>query len=114
MANDPIELAVLTKDRGVLSKRISLVDGKINSYGSPCSMGHGRAQRKRLSGIEQLGPLIDKLESNRALVLGEMRGDVGDDVAIATKDELAANPRNGAIARTSENFTYVEGKPAFV
>src|SRR5262249_28279902 len=72
------------------------------------------ARRVRLNGIEQLGPLIEKLEHNQALGLGKMRADVGDEVAIATKDELAANPRDGAIARTGENIKYAEGRPGFV
>jgi hypothetical protein len=113
--NNSIELVVFTKDRGPLTKHISLDDdGKLKSDGSACSMGHGRARRVRLNGIEQLGPLIEKLEYNQALGLGAMRVDVGDEVAVATKKELADNPRDGAIARTGENFAYVEGKPALV
>jgi predicted P-loop ATPase len=111
---DEIELTVFTKANGILSKRISLVEGKVNSDGSACGMGHGRARRILLNGVAQLGPLIEKLESNQAIVLGTMRSDVGDEVAIAAKDELVANPRDGALARTSENFKYVPGKPAFV
>ena len=112
--NNSIELVVFTKDRGPLTKRISLVDGKVKSDGSACSMARGRARRVRLNGVEQLGELIENLESNQAIGLGAMRPDEGDEVAIATKDELAANPRDGAIARTGENIKYVEGRPAFV
>src|SRR5262249_25060630 len=46
--------------------------------------------------------------------LGRMRADVGDEVAIAARDELAANPRPNTIARTGDNFAYVGGKPALV
>jgi hypothetical protein len=112
--NNSIELLVLTKDRGPLTKRISLVDGKVKSDGSACSMGHGRVRRVRLNGIEKLGQLIEKLESNQAIALGAMRAEFGDEILIATKSELAANPRPNTIARTGENIRYVEGKPAFV
>jgi len=112
--HNSIELVVFTKDRGPLTKRISLVDGKVKSDGSACSMGHGRARRVRLAGLAELAALIDGLASNQALGLGAMRADVGDEVAIATKSELAANPRPNTLPRTAENFSYVTGKPALI
>jgi hypothetical protein len=116
LKDDPesLEVVVFTKDRGPLTKQIALVDGQVKSDSTACSMGHGRARRVRLNNIEQLGPLIEKLESNQALGLGPMRPDAGDEVAIATDGELVANPRPNTIARTSENFAYVSGKPALV
>ena len=113
-ADNHIEIVVFTKDRGPLTKRISLVNGEVKSDGSACSMARGRARRVKLNGVEQLGPLIEKLKSNQAIALGAMRPDAGDEVEIATKGELAANPRDGALARTGENFAYAEGKPALV
>src|SRR5262245_41013714 len=106
-----IELTVFTKTSGILSKRISLDEnGKVNSDGSACGMGSGRAQRVRLSGLDDLAALIEKLKSIQALALGPMPANVGDEVAIATKSELTAN----TIARTTENFKYIPGRAAFV
>jgi hypothetical protein len=108
-----IEIVVFTKANGPLTKRISLVDGKVVSDGSPCRMGRGRARRVRLAGLEDLKALIDKgLASNEAPALGALRADLGDEVEIATKKELANAPRNGAIARTAANIRYVEDRPA--
>jgi predicted P-loop ATPase len=109
-----IEITIFTKDRGPLTKQISLVDGKVVSDGSPCRMGRGRARRVRLAGLEDLPALIERLGSNQAPALGALREDLGDEVEIATKKELASAPRDGAIARTAANIRYVEGRPALV
>jgi len=107
-----IEAVVFEKANGPLTKRIEIVNGKVVSDGSPCRMGRGRAQRVRLAGLEDLPALIERLGSNQALALGALRADLGEEVEIATKKELANAPRNGAIARTAANIRYVEGRPA--
>jgi hypothetical protein len=109
-----IEIVVFTKAGGPLTKQISLVDGKIVSDGSPCRMGRGRARRVRVSSLEDLPALIERLGSNEAFGLGELREGLGDEVEIATKKELANAPRDGAIARTAANIRYFEGRPALV
>jgi uncharacterized protein DUF5906 len=110
--HNSIEIVVFTKNRGPLTKRISLVDGKVDSDSSACGMAHGSARRVRLAGLEDLKALIENFASNEALALGALREDLGDEVAIATIDELANAPRNGAIARTAANIRYVEDRPA--
>jgi Virulence-associated protein E-like domain len=109
-----IEIVVFTKNRGPLTKKISLVDGKVVSDSSACGMARGRARRVRLAGLEDLKALIENFASNEALALGALREDLADEVEIATIDELASAPRDGVIARTAENIRYVEGRPAFV
>jgi hypothetical protein len=108
-----IEIVVFTKANGPLTKRIEIIDGKIISDGAPCRMGRGRAKRVRLSGLEELPALIERLGSDQAPALGALRADLADEVEIATKKELASAPRDGAIARTAANIRYVEGRPAF-
>ena len=107
----PIEVTVLKKDRGILSKRISLVDGKVVSDGSECAMGRGRAERRRVVDLAEFARLID-LKSNEALALGALRADLADAVVIATKKEVAASPESGAVARSADNIAYRAGEPA--
>jgi Family of unknown function (DUF5906) len=106
------EIMVFKKANGPLTKRIEIVDGKVVSDGAPCRMGRGRAQRIRLAGLEDLPALIGRLDSDQALALGALREDLGEEVEIATKKELANAPRDGAIARTAANIRYVDGRPA--
>jgi hypothetical protein len=108
----PIEVTVLRKDRGILSKRISLVDDKVVSDGSECAMGRGRAERRRVVDLAELARLIDSLKSNEALALGALRADLADAVVIATKKEIAASPESGAVARSADNIAYRAGEPA--
>jgi hypothetical protein len=109
----PIEVTVLRKDRGILSKRISLVDGKVVSDGSACAMSHGRAKRHRVNGLDGLAELIGGLPPVECLCLCPLRADLDDDVEIATKDELDNNPEATAVARTAKNLSYRAGEPAF-
>jgi hypothetical protein len=110
------EVTVLTTNRGILSKRISLKDdGTIKSDGSECKMTHGRAERRSLAGIEGLGALIADLPPPKALVSGQMRPGIPNTVAILSKKKLL-NGGGGpnAITRTRENFTFEPGRPTFV
>ncbi len=107
-----IEVTVLKKDRGILSKRISLnADGEVVSDGSACAMAHGRARRRRVAGLAELAELIGGMKPIECLCLCPLRADLGDDVVIATVEELANNPH--AVARTAENLGYRAGEPAF-
>jgi hypothetical protein len=114
VSTNSIELVLFTKSGGPLTKRISLVDDKVKADASACSMASGQARRVRLGGLEDLAPLIEKLDFNQAIALGALRSDLADEVAVATKGELAYQPRDGAIARTAENLGYVEGRAALV
>jgi predicted P-loop ATPase len=105
-----IEVTLLRKGRGILSKRISLVDNKVVSDGSACAMGHGSAERKKVDGLVGFAKLIDSLKSNECITLGTLRDDLPNVVAIAKKDEIT--PESSAVARTAGNLRYREGEPA--
>ena len=54
MAADEIEITVLTKDDGILSKRISLNGGAIKSDASECLMARGT--RRAAADRQRRGP----------------------------------------------------------
>jgi Family of unknown function (DUF5906) len=110
----PIEVTILRKDRGIISKRISLVDGKVASDGSACGIGHGRAERRHVDGLAGFAELIGGLKPNEAITLGVLRADLADDVAIVTKDEVPANATEFVAARSGDYIVYRDGEPAFV
>jgi hypothetical protein len=108
-----IEITIITKDRGPLTKRISLAaDGTVHSDGSACKMAHGRACRKQINGVKELAELIKGLKSNQAIVLGQLRADLADEVKIVPKSELNGHEHN-VIARTRDTITYRAGQHTF-
>ena len=109
-----IEIVVFTKDGGPLTKRISLVDGKVKSDGSACTMARGRARRTVISDLGQLATVIEGLSSNQAIALGSLRPDLPDEVAIVTKDQVNGQDRSDVIARTGADITFRDSLPAAV
>jgi hypothetical protein len=114
-----IELTIMKTSRGVLSKHISLKDGKVLPDGSACKMTIGQARRCRLSSMAELAGLINSLESTEALALGRLIAGIGDDLPIATKARRTVP--NGweaqiatTITRSAEFFHYEPGKPALL
>ena len=95
---ESLEIAVFDKDRGVLSKTISLVDGEVKSDGSTCRMARGWARRRLLAGVAELATLIEGLKSNQAITLGALRPGLPNEVVIVTKNKLDGVA--GAAART--------------
>lgn len=70
-----LELTRFTKRGGwktssALTKRISLVDGKVKSDGSDCLTCAGTAQRVIVSGVTEFARLITGLASSEAISLG--------------------------------------------
>jgi uncharacterized protein DUF5906 len=106
------EITVLTKGKGVLSKRIELVGGKIANDGSACSMTWGSARRVQIDihHIATLAEIINKMTPRQAYSIGRLKGGLPDRVDIVTVEKLADNP--GAIARSQDYFTFVGGEPA--
>jgi hypothetical protein len=106
-----LEITLLAKDDGPLTKQITLgEDGMPRSDGSACRMARGEARRWRLDGVAELAALIDAMQSNEAIALGSLRDDLPERVEITTKGNL-----NGqAIARTSDNIVYCQGRAALM
>lgn len=99
-----IELTLVTKADGPLTKRISLIpSGTVISDGSACIMARGSAKRVRLPDCRAFAEMLDRLAPNEALTLGSLYPDLPERVEITTKARLdalngAAHP--GIIART--------------
>jgi hypothetical protein len=111
--SEPIELVVFSKKGGPLTKRITLTaDGKIASDGSACTMARGRAKRVLIDDMDELAAQIESLESNQAIALGSLRGELPDEVGIVTKRALKNVVANDIVARTGDNFVYRPGRPA--
>ena len=115
MSGAMIELALLKKSGGPLTKQISLDDmGAIRSDGSACIMLHGTASRLKIADIGGLADAINGFDEKHALTLGRLRTDLPDTIRVITKHKINANTGAGAIARTAESFVYEPGKPALV
>jgi hypothetical protein len=111
-----IEVTLLSKHGGPLTKRIRLSDaGTIVSDGSACLMTHGEAVRMRLDNLAAFGILIEHLKPNQGIALGALRDDLPERVDIVTKARL--EKLNGVaapdlIARTAGNIHYRAEQPA--
>jgi len=109
-----IELTLVTKSDGPLTKRISLISsGTVISDGSACVMARGSAKRVRLPDCRAFAEMLDRLAPNEAITLGSLYPDLPERVEITTKARLgalngAAHP--GIIARTSEHIGYRTGQ----
>jgi hypothetical protein len=102
-----IELTLLTSD-GPFTKRISLApDGTLKKDAAGGVMSHGGAERVHLSGVSELGVLIEGLTSNQALALGTLRADLLDKVEVTTKYRLNNGvARPDLIARSNADIVY--------
>ncbi len=111
----PVKLQVFTKDGGVLTKSITLKDGKLVKDGNACKMYSGTVETVTVESMQALADLFARLELNQAIGLGttdysycELAQDARQQ--IVTKQALDQNP--GAIARGAEFFRYEPGQPA--
>ena len=114
----PIEITILAKSGGPLTKRIFLdASGKLVSDGSACIMSNGTAHRVRFNGLPQFATGIASLGQNEAITLGAIRADLPDKVEVVTKrklDELNGNPVPDIIARTTTYINYRPNQAALV
>jgi putative DNA primase/helicase len=110
-----IELTLLTKKGGPLSKRIALgFDDKIRSDGSACLMAKGTARRLTVPDLGALAACFEHMKSTQAIALGALRDGIPDTATITTKQALNGHSvANDVIARTAENILYRPGQPAF-
>lgn len=111
-----IEITLLTKSDGPLTKRISLSpEGELISDASACVMSRGSAGRVRLECLDDLGSLIQGLGSHEAIALGALRPELADQVEVTTKHKL--NEQNGTaqpgvISRTGNHLHFRPKQPA--
>src|SRR4029077_10242702 len=112
--NEKSELAIFHKPEGLLSKQISLKNGKINADGSCCSMARGRARRVKFDDVDGLAVLIDRMQSNEALTLGRLRVDLPDTVEVILKRDLNGTTPPHVIARTGDYLHFMERAAAFM
>ena len=106
-----ITLTIKCGPNPVMSKRISLKEGKIYSDGSQCLMARGSAQRLAAETASDLARHIGSCGTEQAIVLGSLRADLPSPIAITTSSRLRENP--GAITRSREFIDYVPGGSAW-
>ena len=101
-----IEITILTKAGGPLTKHISLTaDGSIKRDGGACVMARGVASRLAIASAADLAEVIDGLTTNQALALGALRAGLPDEVKVVTKAKLNG-ARPDVIARSSIDIVY--------
>src|SRR5262249_1612098 len=108
-----VEVTLFTSEAGPLSKHIGLAaDGSLVNDSS-AQWVRGPAERRPLTGLDDLAALLKDCTSHNALALGVMRADiVGDKVPITTMEAVKDTP--GAIARSRKYFEFREEQPACV
>ena len=107
------QITVLTKQGGIISKRIRLAPGGgVESDSSECGMWAGTARRETAATAIELANLIGSRGSDQAIALGCLGDGIPDDVQVVTKRELASHP--GAIARTRDFIDYREDAPGWM
>ena len=110
-----LEITVLAKSGGPLTKRISLdTDGTLRSDGSACTMASGVAQRATFNSLAAFAACIGRLAPHEAIALGALRDDLPDQVRIVTKAELNGHDAPDLIARTGSHILYRPDQPALV
>ena len=110
-----LEITILAKSDGPLTKRISLnEDGTLRSDGSACVMSSGTAERATFDSLAAFAACIDRLGQHQAIALGVLRDDLPDQVQIVTKAKLNGHHALGLIARTGSYILYRPDQPALV
>src|SRR5690349_2516671 len=95
-----LELALVEKIGGPLTKRISLDDtGAINSDGSACVMLVGDASRLKLADVGALADAINGFRPCQALTLGRLRPGLPDTIRVLTKRRINDNHATNVVAR---------------
>jgi Family of unknown function (DUF5906) len=89
-------------------------NGGYESDGSPCWMIRGRASRKKIQSLVDLGNIFQGFGKQHGIALGQLRNGLTDSGnIIVTKDEKAAGKvKPDTIARTREYIDYAAGRQA--
>lgn len=109
----PIGLTLAWKKGKVpLSKRITIRDGQVVSDSSVCQVWDGTLTHHELSHLSDLVPLLERLSSQEALVLGTLKDpEHRRGPMLLTSQKQAAD---GAIVRTLDYLHYPPGVPALL
>jgi len=105
-----MDLSVFTKDLGILTKDIRLIDGEIIKDGSQCRMANGSVQTISIKDLLAFKELLDSLNQSQAIALGTSdECDKLQSVRVVKKGLEKA----GQISRSKAFFTFKQ-KPALI
>jgi P4 family phage/plasmid primase-like protien len=103
-----ISFTLFSKDKGILTKRMKLADGRLEKDASECRMNAGQAETITLAPA-QFGTFLQGLKSHQAIAHGICGH--SKTLIVSKAKESGATTANGlpVIARTNEHFRYSEG-----
>lgn len=104
----PIRFALITSSSCELAKSFTLVDGKPVSS-AIAHMTRGHAKIVSISNLPELRDVLDMLEPHQAITAGVP---IAGDSPLTTRAGSEFNP--DAVARTNENFRYLDTPSLFV
>lgn len=111
-ATPNISLSILTKPNGILTKKLKLVDGRVESDSSECRMSSGIANRITTS-LKDLPELFTSLSNNQCITTGWVDSDQ-DKVELMSRDKFDSKsysypaqtmPHGTYATRTLNSFT---------
>ena len=109
LVQDLISFSVVTKDEGILTKIISMVDGELIKNSSECQLSLGTIEKITCT-PDKFATGLHNLNMNQALVHGVS---VHKDATICSKSKFDSvkmtNGNNPVITRTKDNLAYPEG-----
>ncbi|MHC4215538.1 MAG: hypothetical protein ACYSWP_19475, partial [Planctomycetota bacterium] len=104
--NDKISFSVVTKNTGILTKKLSLKDGKVVKDGSQCRLGLGSIKTYNCS-IKSFANDLREIKKNMALVHGIPEH---DEAVICSRKRFDAAKNNTTdkpvITRTKDHLSY--------
>ena len=103
-----ISFTLFSKDKGILTKCMKLIEGQLEKDASECRMSRGQAETVTLA-PEQFGAFLQGLKQNQAIahgICGHSKVEI-----VSKSRETGAKSRGGLpiIAQTKEHFRYPEG-----
>ena len=109
-----IELSELRKLRGVISKKITIENGRPKSDGSGCQLTVGKARRNLMNGSHPavaFADYLDGMDSKTALTLGRMCPAVATECRVASKRRMPDynDDDTPTITRSLDNFSFAPG-----
>lgn len=97
----PISFSIVTKTKGILTKRFSLNDdGELEKDGKQCFIANGTVETITCD-FSEVGGILDKLENNQALVHG-----VAEEAPCEIVSQRLQSKYPNAITRTKDKFKY--------